>query len=290
MTITNGTPDARYLITPEYGFSSGRAQPSERQRLIEPLKYHGEVECHYIFSGAIKYLHGATIQTVNAGNLVVFWGAVPFGYLGVGLGTDHSWMKMPLSWILRWALPDKIGPRIVESELLVLADDTLSPEPLRNIAERWGLQNGQSQAADSEVVRDVHRRLRRFGGAQIDDIPAEARSIPGMMDKVIHYVSAAHATKLSAAMIGEAVGLHPNYLMQAFKRACGMSLWEYVLRVRVAHAERLLAFTDEGVLDVSTATGFGSTSQFYEAFNKYRDTTPGRFRRKLRKNIALGLS
>ncbi len=48
---------------------------------------------------------------------------------------------------------------------------------------------------------------------------------------------------IALAQIGREVGLHPNYAMSLFRAACGMSVWSYVTRLRLAHAQRLLATT-----------------------------------------------
>ena len=74
--------------------------------------------------------------------------------------------------------------------------------------------------------------------------------------------------------------MHPNYLMQLFKRNCGMGLWEYVQRLRISHAQRLLLMSDAKILDVAYDSGFASASRFYESFNRLCVQTPKDYRRR----------
>jgi transcriptional regulator GlxA family with amidase domain len=83
---------------------------------------------------------------------------------------------------------------------------------------------------------------------------------------------------MAVADIAHAVGLNEKYLMRAFKRHCRMAIWEYVTRLRVAHAQRLLLTTDDKIVDVAFAAGFGSVAPFYQALSAYGAATPRNFR------------
>lgn len=74
--------------------------------------------------------------------------------------------------------------------------------------------------------------------------------------------------------------MHPNYLIPLFKRNCGMGLWEYVQRLRISHAQRLLLMSDAKILDVAYDSGFASASRFYECFNRLCGQTPKDYRRQ----------
>ncbi|MBA3685836.1 MAG: helix-turn-helix domain-containing protein [Planctomycetes bacterium] len=79
-----------------------------------------------------------------------------------------------------------------------------------------------------------------------------------------------------------AVGLHPGYAMTAFRRACGTTIRQYLERLRLAHAQRLLVLSDDDVLGIALAAGFGSLARFYVAFRRAHGTTPAAWRRAQR--------
>ena len=78
--------------------------------------------------------------------------------------------------------------------------------------------------------------------------------------------------------IGQAVGLHPNYAMSLFKKAFGTTLIEYLTHHRVSHAQRLLATTDEKIVEVAFDSGFNSISRFNEAFRRACGCSPRDYR------------
>ena len=81
--------------------------------------------------------------------------------------------------------------------------------------------------------------------------------------------------------IASHAGLHPKYLMRVFKKLCGVSVWEYLTRLRVSHAQRLLITSDMKVLDVAMESGFSSVAPFYAAFAAHtRGIRPLRYRRQ----------
>ena len=75
-----------------------------------------------------------------------------------------------------------------------------------------------------------------------------------------------------------AAALEIEARFRRFRRFCGITLWTYVTRLRLAEAQRLLATTDLSVLEVCHQAGFGSTSQMYDVFRRHRGVTPARYR------------
>jgi len=60
-----------------------------------------------------------------------------------------------------------------------------------------------------------------------------------------------------------------------------VSVWEYVTRLRVSHAQRLLITTDTKVVDVALESGFASVAPFSQAFRTYANQQrPLAYRRK----------
>jgi transcriptional regulator GlxA family with amidase domain len=71
-------------------------------------------------------------------------------------------------------------------------------------------------------------------------------------------------------------------MMRLFRRLTGISVWEYVLRLRVAHAQRLLITTNKKIADLAMESGFVSIAPFYAAFKKWGGGgSPVDYRRKV---------
>jgi transcriptional regulator GlxA family with amidase domain len=94
----------------------------------------------------------------------------------------------------------------------------------------------------------------------------------GQIARVTHFIAQHYREPLTIQVIADHARLHPKYLMRVFKKQCGASIWEYLTRLRVSHAQRLLITTDLKVLDVAMESGFASVAPFYAAFSAH---TPG---------------
>jgi YesN/AraC family two-component response regulator len=84
---------------------------------------------------------------------------------------------------------------------------------------------------------------------------------------------------LSRNLIAEAVGVSDDYLSKQFHQECGVSIPEYINRLRVNEAAKLLAATNTKVSEIAFSLGFSSPSYFSAIFKKHFDTTPEQYRR-----------
>jgi AraC-like DNA-binding protein len=91
-----------------------------------------------------------------------------------------------------------------------------------------------------------------------------------------HYTEA-----LTVDQIARTVSLHPNYAMKVFRDQFHTSMLDYLMRYRVAHAQRLLLTSDRQIMDIGLEAGFGSSSRFYAIFKRYCGQSPGQYRRSL---------
>ena len=79
--------------------------------------------------------------------------------------------------------------------------------------------------------------------------------------------------------ISEALNISPSYLSKLFKEQRGDSLLEYLAKVRVLHAKKLLAQTRKTMEDIASASGFLSSGTFIKTFKKVEGITPGAYRK-----------
>jgi AraC-like DNA-binding protein len=77
------------------------------------------------------------------------------------------------------------------------------------------------------------------------------------------------------------------YFCKLFKKATGMTLTEYVSRVRVEKAKALLVDPSLRVSEVVFAAGFGSIPRFNSVFKRYVGMPPTEYRATLRSAVTL---
>ena len=80
--------------------------------------------------------------------------------------------------------------------------------------------------------------------------------------------------------VAEAVGLAPSAFSRMFRRVTGGTFTQYVQRLRVAEACRLLIDTDRSITAVGYASGFHNLSHFNRVFRELVGQTPRAYRRR----------
>jgi AraC-like DNA-binding protein len=78
------------------------------------------------------------------------------------------------------------------------------------------------------------------------------------------------------------VHLSHHYFSKIFRKATGMTFTEFVARVRVENAKKLLQNPRLRVTEVSDAAGFNSISQFNRVFRRFAGLAPKAYRASLR--------
>jgi AraC-like DNA-binding protein len=266
-----------------YGFTCVRWSPSPMRR----PDHHNEIELNLMLSGWVTYLLGGRKIRVEQGHLSAFWAAIPHQIIDFGKETDYYVATIPLSWFLQCRLPEKLSQPLMRGELLS-DTDTSRLRIDSALFSQWekDLEAGTAEAKDI-VMLEIEARLRRLS-AILPASPSAPRKRTqrlslqdGGLNKVEQMaclVAQRYTEPLTVTEISQAVSLHPNYAMNLFKKAFGTTLIDYLTNHRVSHAQRLLATSDEKIVDIAFSSGFNSISRFNEAFRRACGCTPREYR------------
>lgn len=91
-----------------------------------------------------------------------------------------------------------------------------------------------------------------------------------------------HIENLSLEQVSDAVGLSPYYFSKLFKKEKGIGFSNYISRIRISHAKKMLVETELPLTDVALQSGFSSAPYFSQVFKKEEGVTPGEYRRAVR--------
>ncbi len=127
-------------------------------------------------------------------------------------------------------------------------------------------------AAFAMQLSDLANRI------MIDDRHAE----PPTITKARQYIAANLQDPLALDTVANHVGVSSYYFCKIFKQSTGMTLTEYVNRLRVEKAKHRLLNPDHRITEIAYDVGFQSISQFNRCFTKYSGTSPSRYRENLR--------
>jgi len=102
------------------------------------------------------------------------------------------------------------------------------------------------------------------------------------INKITNYIFENLEQKISLDSLGSLVNLHPNSLAREFKRATGFSVIDYINKVRIGKASRLLTETSKPIVDICFECGFQNLSHFNRYFKKNKNMTPSNYRNRRR--------
>lgn len=271
-----------------YGFTCELWTPKPMKRADR----HNEIELNLLKHGSLSYLLGGKTVTIPAGRLAVFWAAIPHQIISATVEAEYYVATIPLSWFMQCQFPAQFVDAILHARVV------LDPEPQARCGdmemfERWvhDLEDASPQKRRIAFL-EIESRLLRFavsvpGGIADGSDPAGSETMieTGGLKRVGRmalFIAQHYTEKISAEQIGKAADLHPNYAMALFKKALGITLIDCLRQHRVCHAQRLLATTNDKIVEVAMDSGFKSLSRFHEAFQQLCGCSPKEYRKRHR--------
>lgn len=97
--------------------------------------------------------------------------------------------------------------------------------------------------------------------------------------RVLDYMQAHLDQTLSLEELAQQTGYTPYHFTRLFRRATGASPHQFVLRLRIEHAQRLLAETSLPLAEIAVACGFAHQSHLTQVFKRHCGLTPRAYRR-----------
>lgn len=249
---------------------------------------HNEVELNFIPSGSITYLRGGQKVRLEANHLSAFWAAIPHQIIEFSVDSPYFVATIPLPWFLQCRLPESLVQPVLQGHLV--SDPTKQPAFDIELFKHWQRDLAEPKAEfQRAVLLEMEARLLRFALAlaplnQTNDAQRN-RTVSlsdGSLNKVEQIaclIAQRYTERLTVEEIGRAVNLHPNYAMSLFQKTFGTTLIEYLTQHRVQHAQRLLATTEQKMVEIAFSSGFNSLSRFNEAFRRACGCAPREYRR-----------
>ena len=249
---------------------------------------HNEIELNLLKNGSLTYLFGGKNVTIPQGGMGAFWAAIPHQIIDSSGDPEYYVVTLPLAWFLQCRLPSKLVDRLLHGQFL--CDPNRDRFDLdKGLFNMWtGDLIGEDSQEVSATRLELHARLLRLA----DTLPATRRKGKSSRTKALlgegglskveqlaAYIAQHYQDPLFIDEVAKHVGLHPNYAMSLFKKTFNITINEYLTQHRLSHAQRLLATTDDKIVDIAFDAGYPTLSRFYEAFKKSCGCSPSHYRR-----------
>jgi len=101
--------------------------------------------------------------------------------------------------------------------------------------------------------------------------------------RAVRHVATHYKDDATVTGVARAVGISPDHLGHLFDAVLGLPVKEYIIRVRLLVAKRLLLQTDEGLDALAEECGFVDGSHLSRLFLRYTGQRPGEYRRTFKR-------
>jgi AraC family transcriptional regulator len=105
------------------------------------------------------------------------------------------------------------------------------------------------------------------------------RTTPVWLCQAREMITEHFAETLTLAQIAAKVGVHPVHLATTFRQKYGVTIGEFVRKLRVDHACSELMKDNLPLAEIALQAGFVDQSHFSKVFKAYVGTTPAKYRR-----------
>ena len=150
----------------------------------------------------------------------------------------------------------------------------LGPEQLPGLWHRLDLIVDLAKCIVESIGVPIGR-YRTRPGAQFSTWNGAMSSL---VRNVVAHINRHYADELRVSDLAAVHKCNADYLSRTFKRTVGFGLVEYLHRIRVDHARRLLQTERFAVGEIGFMVGFQDQSHFGKVFRKFVGVTPQAFR------------
>ena len=253
--------------------------------------YHQEFELSFITEGSGRRIVGDSIEEFHPGDLIFIGPRIPHVWFPE---ETHSWQH---------------SGRTLESVYMLFNQDIL-PEALTTLPEfnhirQAVLLSERGIKITGETLNEVSRimlqlpymsrikRLMMF--YEIMDLIGKSDSFsflasedyiktkfePGnkRVTRIHEFLMKNYQGDIDLKEIAEVAHMAPASVCRFFKSSTGLTIFEYLNKIKINYSCQLLLNTDLNILDISYDCGFNNLSHFNKQFKKFIGATPTEFRR-----------
>ncbi len=104
---------------------------------------------------------------------------------------------------------------------------------------------------------------------------------PMWLKRVVEKLNEDFTENFSTEELAIEANVHPVYLAAVFRQFYHETMGEYIQKLRISHASKLLLDKEIPLTEIAYSTGFSDQSHFTRTFKRFVGITPGAFRNSL---------
>ena len=233
---------------------------------------------HVVRSGAGILRAGGAEYAVRAGQMFMLKDGEEVYYRA---DAEHPWSYC---WItFNGSEAKKLSEDIGFRESVYVIDSLVPPEAFFELIAKM------HQKPEMNMINDLYRKgimmeflaLAMEAAGQTGDYGQKRRqkSLDTYIDQAADFIHYNYRT-IDVGDVISFIGFSRGYFTTAFKKRKGLSIQEYLLKVRMQRAKELLISSDLQIREIASMAGYEDQLNFSRIFRAYEGVSPTQYRRK----------
>lgn len=254
----------------------------DQDRFDAPWHFHPQLELTYIKSSIGTKFIGDFVGPYEAGELVLLSSNLPHCW------KDQANQKAPASsTVIQWnegifaPVPELEGLfRMFRSSTKGLLFNRVESQAFLAKVDRLPMLSGQALYMDLlSLLLDLSAcSFTSLSNAQFTQhLPQEYSS---RMAKIHDFIELHYQRKIYLHELAGLVNMSEQSFSRFFSRVMGRPFFSFLNEYRINVAGRMLIDTDWSVAQIGFACGYESLPFFHKQFNKFKEETPSRYRKR----------
>jgi AraC-like DNA-binding protein len=253
--------------------------------------YHQEYELSFITEGSGRRIVGDSVEEFHPGDLIFIGPRIPHVWFSeIPLLNQHSGRTLESVYLLfnQDILPDEITtlPEFIHVNRAMqlsergirITDDTLNQVSM--IMLQLPYLSGLKRLMLFYEIMDIIGRSHSFQFLASKSYVRSKFEASNIRVKSIHeFLMLNYREEINLEEIAGIVHMAPASACRFFKSSTGLTIFEYLNKIKIDYACKLLLNTDMNVVDISYDCGFNNLSHFNKQFRKFIGKTPTQFRK-----------
>ncbi len=254
--------------------------------------YHHKLELSFVTEGKGKRIVGDSIEDFYPGDLILIGAKIPHVWIAekneFGSETARSLESVYLQFG-QDILPKEILklPELVHvKKALELSErgvhitgDTLN-EVSRLMLELPYIDNFTRMIYFYQIMNAIGKSSTNILLASAEYVARKFTSPNERITKVHEYLMSNFHEEVNLEEIAQLVHMAPGSLCRFFKTEMGMTIFDYLNKIKVDYACSLLLNRELSIADIAYDCGFNNLSHFNKQFKKNINITPSQYRKQ----------
>lgn len=134
--------------------------------------------------------------------------------------------------------------------------------------------------SDEFYYEDLFSRMEGLLGTVLEtEQKRRSAHFSSMTSSALDYIHEHYREPISAGDVARHISKSPNYFSSVFKKDLSISFKEYVNRLRIQEAERLIREGQEYIYEVADQVGFKDYTYFYQVFKRITGYEPTKLKK-----------